>query len=302
MEEMWVEGARNEVRKSRKKVDKFYIVNVLLLGIWALVIIYPFYNSILVSLVSQKEYIRKSFMLWPKEITFDAYKFILGSPKFYYGYRNTIIILLLGVPYNMILSLGVAYALAKESFPGKRIINSLIIFTMYFSGGMIPFYLLIKRLGLMDSLAAVILPYGVNTFYMLVMSNYFRSIPASIEESAKIDGANEIIILFKIILPISMPIIATFILFFSVDRWNEWFNAMLFIRSGKRWPLQMVLRSIILTTIDDLGGQYASLRRTVFPSGVRMAAIVVTMVPIMLVYPFLQKYFMKGILVGAIKS
>jgi putative aldouronate transport system permease protein len=151
-------------------------------------------------------------------------------------------------------------------------------------------------------LASIILTYGVNTFYMIIMMNYFDTIPPSLEESAKIDGANDFVILFRIMLPLALPIIATVFLFFAVDRWNEWFNAMLFIRDGKKWPLQLVLRDIVMSSIDTLKTTSYELRRTVFPDGVKMASIVVTMAPIMLIYPFLQKYFMKGILIGAIKS
>jgi len=288
--------------KGRVRFNLFDTINFLILTLLALIIIYPFYNSILISLVPQRDYIRTPFMLFPKKITWDSYKYIFESPKIIYGYRNILIILLFGMPYNMLLTTFTAYALSRDSFPGKKIIMGLIIFTMYFGGGLIPYYLLIRGIGLVNSLASVVLTYGVNTFYMIIMMNYFNTIPASLEESARIDGANEFVILFRIMLPLALPIIATVFLFFAVDRWNEWFSAMLFLRDGKKWPLQLVLRNIVMSTIDDLGSSYASLRQTVFPAGVKMASIVVTMAPIMLIYPFLQKYFMKGILIGAIKS
>jgi putative aldouronate transport system permease protein len=288
--------------KRKVRFSLFDTINFLILTFLALIIIYPFYNSILVSLVPQRDYIRTPFMLFPKRITWDSYKYIFESPKIIYGYRSTLIILLFGIPYNMFLTTFTAYALSRTSFPGKKIIMSLIIFTMYFGGGLIPYYLLIRGLGLVNSLASIILTYGVNTFYMIIMMNYFGTIPPSLEESAKIDGANDFVILFRIMLPLALPIIATVFLFFAVDRWNEWFNAMLFIRDGKKWPLQLVLRDIVMSSIDTLKTTSYELRRTVFPDGVKMASIVVTMAPIMLIYPFLQKYFMKGILIGAIKS
>ena len=289
-------------KEMKSKVNLFDIINISFLTLLAIIVLYPFYNSILISLVSQREYIRTPFMIFPKQFDWSSYLYIFESPRIIYGYKNTLILLLFGVPYNMILTTCTAYSLSRKSFPGKKIILALIIFTMYFSGGLIPYYLLVRGLGLINNLASIIFTYGVNTFYMIIMLNYFDTIPASLEESAKLDGANDFVILFKIILPLSSPIIATVILFYAVDRWNEWYNSMLFLRDGKKWPLQLILRDIVMSSIDKLGDSYASLRRTVFPSGVKMASIVVTMAPIMLVYPFLQKYFMKGILIGAIKS
>jgi putative aldouronate transport system permease protein len=288
--------------RNRQKADPVHLAIAFVLGICALSIVYPFYNAVLVSFATQKEYIRTPFMLFPHEITWEAYRFIFNSPRIYNGYMTTLVILIFGVPYNMLLTTCTAYALSRESFPGKKIFTALIVFTMYFSGGLIPFYLIVKQLGLMNSVASVILVYGANTFYMLLMRSYFATIPAALEESAKLDGANDLVILLRIMLPLSLPILATVILFFSVDRWNEWFNAMLFIRDGNKWPLQLVLRSIVVSTIDDLGSRNVTVERTVFADGVKMAAVIITMAPIMLIYPFLQKYFMKGILIGSVKS
>jgi len=285
-----------------KKVDLFYIINALILGLWALTIIYPFYNSFLASIVTQKEYVRNPFMLIPKNITFEAYAYIFNSSRVLSGYKNTILLLVLGLPYNMLITTCLAYALSRDSFPGKKFFSAVVIFTMYFGGGLIPFYLLIKNLGLNNSLAAIILSYGANTFYVILMRNYFASLPKELEESAKVDGANDIFILFNVAIPLSKPIFVTVLLFFAVDRWNEWFNSMLFLRDSSNWPLQVVLRSIVVTSIDDISSRDISLRKNLFSDGVKMAAVLVTMAPVMLVYPFLQKYFMKGILIGAVKG
>ena len=285
-----------------RKINWFYILNIVVLSLWALTILYPFYNAILISLVSQKEYMMTPFMLFPKNITFDAYTYIFNSSRIYHGYRNTLLILLIGVPFNMLTTAFTAYALSRDRFPGKKAITALVVFTMYFSGGLIPLYLLVRDLGLMNSLASVILVYGANTFYLLLMRSYFLEIPAALEESAKIDGANDLVILLRIMLPLALPIVATVTLFFSVDSWNEWFNAMLFLREGEKWPLQLVLRSIVMSTIDDIGSRNVSIRKTVFEDGVKMAAVFITMAPIMFTYPFLQKYFIKGILIGSVKS
>ena len=176
---------------------------------------------------------------------------------------------------------------------------------MLFNGGIIPMYLLMMKLGLTNSLGSVVFAYGINTFYMVIMRNFFSSLPVALVESAKIDGAGEWRILFRIILPLSMPIIATITLFYTVDRWNEWYNAMIFIKSPNMQPLQLVLRSIVLESqmMDKIAASgTAVIDKERFVSGMKMAAVVVTMLPVMCVFPFLQKYFVKGVMVGAIKA
>lgn len=285
----------------QKKNSADYIITFVLV-LYGLAVLYPFYNSILVSLVSEKEYMSTPFMLFPKNPTLLSYRYVFTSADILNGYKSTLIIVIFGVAYNMLLTSTCAYALTKE-FPGKKIILILIVFTMYFGGGLIPYYMLIKNLGLIDSYGALILPYGVNTFYMLVMRNYFKSIPAEIEESAKLDGANELLILWKIILPVSLPVIATFLLFFSVDRWGEWFNGVLFIKTTAKRPLQMVLRSILMSLSNEASiNMPPELKKNLYGDSVKMACVVVVMAPIMFVYPFVQKYFMKGIMVGAVKT
>ncbi len=290
------------MKRKKSRWSLSYALIVLFLSLCGLIVFYPFYNSVLVSLVSQKEYIQTPFMLFPKKITFDAYRFLFEDGSILLGYRSTLFIVALGVPYNLLLTSSVAYAMSRPAFPGKKIINAMIILTMYFSGGIIPTYLLVRSLGLLNSLASVILVYGVNTYNMIIMRNFFLSIPASIEESARIDGANDIVVLFRIVLPLSKPIVATMFLFFTVDRWNEWFNAMVFLRDNGKWPLQMVLRSIVNQPLLDFSVTTSALKNSVFSDGIKMAAVVVTMLPVMLVYPFVQKHFMKGIMLGGVKA
>jgi putative aldouronate transport system permease protein len=233
----------------------------------------------------------------------ESYLYVLYSQRVWSGYIVTLLVVLIGVPYNLFMTLTMAYALSRRKFLGMNAIMNMIIFTMFFGGGLIPYYLLVKNLGLRDSIFAMIIPYGLNAFYMLICRNFFRTLPASLEESAYMDGANELRILWSIILPLSKPVIATVALFYAVDRWNEWWNGLLFIRDLDRQPLQLVLRNIISTIqSSDANGVPFAIRSVVFSEGVKMASIFVTMLPIMLVYPFLQKFFMKGILIGAIKS
>lgn len=288
--------------KKKRKADPAYILVMVILTVFGLIVLYPFYNAVLVSLVSQKEYIQTPFMLYPKNITLASYQYLFEDGSILGGYQSTLLLVLLGVPYNLLLTASVAYGMSRPRFPGKKIINVVIIITMYFSGGIIPTYLLVQSLGLTNSLGSVILVYGVNTFNMIIMRNFFLSIPKEIEESALIDGANEIVVMFRIIFPLSKPIMATMLLFFTVDRWNEWFNAMVFLRDNNQWPLQLVLRSIVNQPLMDFSVTTSALRNTVFSDGIKMAAVVVTMLPVMLVYPFVQKHFMKGIMLGGVKA
>ena len=286
-----------------RKFDLFYVAIVAVLSIWALLVLYPFYNALLVSVTPLKEYTLSPFLIYPKSITLSAYQYILSSGRIFVGYKTTLAILFLGLPYNMLLSVLTAYALSKNKFPGKNGIIFFIIFTMFFNGGLIPLYLVVKTLGIMNTIWSVVLPYGINTFYMLIIKNYFETLPAEIEESAKIDGAGIFTTIFKIVLPLSTPIIATFVLFYAVDRWNEWFYPMLFLSKPNLIPLQVILRNILVENqAETLYAAGSSLRKEVYAKSIKMAAVVITMAPIMCVYPFLQRYFVKGLLLGAVKS
>ena len=220
------------MRKRPFKVTDAIIL--LILTIWGIVIVYPFYNSILVSLSTEADYLRTPFMMWPRRVDFTAYRFIFNSRSIAYGYRVTIFITITGVLYSMLLTIPLSYAFARNKFPGKNLILNLIIFTMYFHGGLIPYYLLIRNLGLMNNILVLILPIGVSTFNFLITRNYFRTIPASLEESAKMDGANDLYILVRIIVPLAMPVLMVIALFYGVASWNEWFNGLLFIRDANK--------------------------------------------------------------------
>ena len=272
------------------------------LALFALIILYPFYNSICVSLVSQADYIKARFMLYPKNITLESYFIVFENGSIFDGMKVTVFITLVGVVYNMLLTVSLAYGFSKQ-FPGRKFFLSMIVFTMYFSGGLIPFYLLIKDLNLIDNVFSMILPTGVSIMYMTVIRQNFESLPAELEESARMDGANDLTILFKILLPLSVPILVTFALYYGVERWNEWYNGMLFIRSFEKRPLQLVLRGIIQTTGQAMmTSDLQQYNITPFSEGIKMACIVVTATPIILVYPFIQKYFVSGLTVGAVKG
>jgi len=289
-------------RSKLNRLNAFDYILIVFLTVFALLILYPFYNSVCVSLVSQADYIKTRFMLYPRNITFESYFVVFKNGSIFDGMKVTLIITLVGVLYNMLLTISLAYGFSKE-FPGKKLFMMMIVFTMYFSGGLIPFYLLIKDLKLVDNIFSMILPSGVSIMYMTVIRQNFESLPAELEESARIDGANDLTILFRILLPLSVPILVTFALYYGVERWNEWYNGMLFIRSFEKRPLQLVLRGIIQTTGQAMvTNELEQYNITPFSEGIKMACVVVTMTPIILVYPFIQKYFVSGMTVGAVKG
>lgn len=289
-------------RNKLNRLNAFDYILIVFLTVFALLILYPFYNSVCVSLVSQADYIKTRFMLYPRNITFESYFVVFKNGSIFDGMKVTLIITLVGVLYNMLLTVSLAYGFSKE-FPGKKLFMMMIVFTMYFSGGLIPFYLLIKDLKLVDNIFSMILPSGVSIMYMTVIRQNFESLPAELEESARIDGANDLTILFRILLPLSVPILVTFALYYGVERWNEWYNGMLFIRSFEKRPLQLVLRGIIQTTGQAMvTNELEQYNITPFSEGIKMACVVVTMTPIILVYPFIQKYFVSGMTVGAVKG
>ncbi len=290
----------------KKSIQIFDVVVFAILSLWALVIFIPFYNLVMISISTQAESVSTPFMIFPKKPTLDSYIALFQDGRIWIGYKTTVSILALGLPINMVLTTTLAYALSKDSFPGKKAILFIILFTMFFSGGIIPLYLLVKSLNLTNKLIGVVLVSGTSTFNMIIMRNYFQSLPAAMGESARIDGAGEWTIMLRIILPLSAPIIATVALFFAVDRWNEWFNAMIFIRDTNKTPLQLVLRSIGLeaSMIGEQGmaSEVASQATNRYAKAMKMAAVAVTLLPVMCVYPFLQKHFVKGVMIGAIKA
>lgn len=285
--------------------NKFELLDGFILAfllIMAAIIIIPLINVIALSFATQKEAAETPLLLIPTQPTIDNYYRLFQDPRILIGYKTTAMILLLGVPLNLLLTTSLAYGLTRTNFPGAKFIFYAVLLTMLFNGGIVPMYLLMMQLGLTKSIWSVILAYGVNTFYFIVMRTYMTTLPESLIESAKIDGASELQVLFRIILPLSKPIIATILLFYAVDRWNEWFNAMVFLRRNDLIPLQLVLRTIVMDSVIVNSLSIAGPRIPRFTEGIQTATIVVTMLPIMLVFPFLQKHFVKGIMIGAVKA
>lgn len=287
-------------KPKKKPVTAGDVIVIVILTLIALLIFLPFYNSIIISFESPQAYALHPVSLYPVDFSMKNYSYLLEKGQIGTGYKNTIFITGIGSIYGMAVSVMTAYAFSRKKFPGKKPLFFLMMLTMFFNGGMIPTYLQLKNMGLIDSLWGVILPLGVSTYNIIVLKSGFEQTPPELEEAAKIDGANDLIIFFRIMLPLQGALLATFFLFTAVAYWNEWFWSMLLIDSGSKMTLQTVLRAIICeATVDaDISsGDVTDL----FSQGVKMAAVVMTMVPIMCVYPFLQKYFVKGVMIGAVK-
>jgi putative aldouronate transport system permease protein len=243
-------------------------------------------------------------LFYPRGFSLEGYRLVFKNEQIFVGYMNTFIYLGAGLTVNMIMTTLCAYALSRKGFMLKRIITFVIMFTMYFSGGLIPFYLLIKGLDMINTRAVLIFPLAINTFNMIVLRTAFANIPVDLEESAKIDGANDFVIMFRIVVPLSVATIMVIGLYYAVGIWNAWFHAAIFISKRELFPLQLVLREILITAESSTMAEGMSdVNQDIFLSEIiKYATIIVTIVPILLVYPFIQKYFVKGVMIGAIKG
>jgi len=290
----------------RKKTDIYDILVLCAISLWALIIILPFFNVVAISFTTSREYLDRPLLLFPYQPTLKNYVDILKDARIWIGYRTTLQLLLLALPLNLFLTVSFAYGLSRKGYPGRKLIFFLVLFTMLFNGGILPLYMLMMNLGLTNTLGALVFASGINTFYVIIARNFFSTLPDALIESAKIDGAGEWRILWRIILPLSLPILATITLFYTVDRWNEWWFARIFIKSASLQPLQLVLRSMVLESnlMEQLSADTGAviIDRERFSDGMKMAAVMITMLPVMCVFPFLQRYFVKGVLIGAIKS
>ncbi|HIS93360.1 MAG TPA: carbohydrate ABC transporter permease [Candidatus Alectryocaccomicrobium excrementavium] len=293
-------------RYSRSRLTLMDAVVGTILTLMALLVILPFYNAIMISFVTESEYFRNPFILFPHEPTLEAYTTLLDTGNILAGYGNTLIHIAIGLPISMFITFALGYVLSRPAFPGRRFLYVFVLITMLFSGGMVPSFLLIRSLDLMNTRWSVILSCLLSTYYVVLVTNFIRSLPGSLLESARLDGASEATILVRIVLPLSKPILATIALFYAVDKWNEWWNSMLYINRMEMYPLQLILQNIINTyqsaTDRNIASADALNRLKTFSMGIKMAAIVVTMLPIMCVFPFLQRFFVKGIMIGAVKG
>jgi putative aldouronate transport system permease protein len=266
--------------------------------------IYPFWHVIMSSLSSADATMKGGVFLWPKGFTLETYERVFKNPQIWSGYFTTIIVAVTGTVLGTLLTAMTAYALSKDAMPFAKALMVLVLFTMIFNGGMIPNYLLIKNMGLIDNRWALILPGLISAYNVIIMKTFFRSIPDSLEESAKIDGANEAYIFIKIILPLSKATIAAIALFTAVGYWNDYFSTVLYINVREKWALQAVLRFMLTQTTQALAAAGVNVVATtnMTAATIKAASVVVATVPILCVYPFVQKHFVKGVLIGGIKG
>jgi len=289
----------------RRRAEAFDVINVLICVFAGFVTLFPFYRVFITSFVSFKEYITTPVILFPKQWTLQAYKMIFQTDQLAISLRNTTFITVFGTLISLSLTALMAYPMSKSRLPGIKVLNYFIIIPMMFGGGLIPFYFVVRSLGLLNSLWALILPSCLASFNIILTKNFFMSLPPDLEESAKLDGANDLVILFRIILPLSKPILATMCLFYGVGYWNTYFNAILFLTRSNLYPLQYVLRQLLVdNSLESIipGMAYFAARAFETSFTLKMAVTVVSTVPIICVYPFLQRYYVQGIMLGAVKG
>ena len=288
------------MRNRKATTADFLIAGFLFLLVLAVVV--PFINTIAISFSTQREYLNTPLLLIPRKPTLNNYINLLRDKRISIGYLTSLKILLLGLPINLFLTVSLAYGTSRKNYPGKRLILGAILFTMLFNGGILPLYLQMRELHLTNTIWSVILASGINVFYFVLARNYFCSLPEALIESAQLDGAGEWKILFSIILPISKPILATLTLFYMVDRRSGRYNALILLHDKRIIPLQVVLRSIVMESNISSNTSSAQAAVRNFDMGIKMGAVMLTSLPIMCVFPFLQKHFAKGVMVGAIKA
>ena len=284
----------------------FDIANYLIVTLIALTTIFPFIYIIGASFATEYEIATRPMFIIPQDATTAAYQFIFSSNKILRGFGNSLLITVCGTAINLFFTVTMAYALSKSRLRGRNFFLNMVIVSMFFSGGMIPGYIVVANiLNLKNTYWSVLLPGAISAYNMMIVKNFFQGIPQELEESAAIDGCTDIGVLLRIVLPLSLPVLATFGLFYAVGHWNAYFGAMIYMKTAKeKWPLQVLLRELIILSNGTAGDMNNLDPEFVQPpeQSVKMAVIVVSTVPIMCVYPFLQKYFVKGVMVGALKG
>lgn len=273
------------------------------LSIVGVMTLFPLYYVFTVSFTSPEEYTSKGFVLFPETWSLLSYRYIFSTKAFVNAIGISGFLAIVGTSISVLLTSSFAYTLSRKRLKGRRILLLLVLLTTLFQAGIIPDYLLVKELGLINSLWALILPVMTSGWYTLLMKGFYDSIPEALQEAATIDGCNEIGVWVRIILPLSIPSMVAFGLFFAVSYWNTFFHAMLYINDYHKWPLQILLRNMIVDSSTSMGGSMALGNDLQLPSEtIKMAAVVVATVPILMVYPFLQKHFAKGAMIGSIKE
>ncbi|MCT1401288.1 ABC transporter permease [Paenibacillus sp. LC231] len=290
--------------KQKSIADRLFNgVNISLLLVISAVMLFPFVYLFSVSFSSFEDFLGSKLLLWPSKWTTDAYEYIWASRTFRQALLNTSVVTVLGTIVNLFFTATMAYALSRP-IVGQRTVMFMVVFALLFSAGMIPTYLVVQETGLLDSIWSLILPVAIAPFNLIVIRQFFMNIPSDMIEAGIVDGANDLQIFGRIILPLSKPALAAFSLFYAVTHWNNYFAPILYINDPSKWTIQVVLRQIVVVgeTTGTLGGDNMFLENPPPPETIQMAAILMATLPILIVYPFLQKHFAKGVMLGAVKG
>lgn len=278
--------------------------NYIFLAIFAVVCILPFIYIIGGSFATNAELVEKGFFLFPTTFSLDAYKYIFSSSTLLQSVFVSVYVTLAGTVLNLFFTVTMAYPLARRTLSGRNAILNLVVFSMLFSGGIVPTFLIVRNLGLLDTYWSLMLPGAISAFNLIIVKNFFQELPPGLEEAARIDGCTDAGVLWRIVLPLSKPVLATFGVFYAVGHWNNFFSALLYVSSPEKWPLQVLLRQIVMLSQGSIGDTTQMDQAFTMPPDqvVKMAVIVVGTVPILLIYPFLQRYFAQGVLLGSVKG
>lgn len=280
----------------------FTIINIIVLILIGIVTLYPFLYVLSASLSEQTYIMQGKISIFPQGFNTEAYKRVFQNPMIGRAYFNTVFYTLAGTSINLLLTVFGAYPLSRARFPGKKFFMFLVTFTMFFGGGMIPSFMVVRNLHMYNTIWAMLIPGAVSTWNLIIMKSFFQQIPVSLEESALIDGTNEIQALFWIILPLSLPSLATIGLFYAVGHWNGFFSALIYLKDKELFPLQIILRQIVIQNQTDDMLSDLNQGRELISESIKFATIIVATLPILVIYPFIQKYFVKGVMVGAVKG
>ena len=294
--------ARGKKYYANRPSTSILIINIVFFAALCFVTLYPVWSTFVGSFMPMSEYASSPIKLWPKNFQLNAYESLLLDKDILTPMANSLFVTVVGTVMSLAVMSTGAYALSRKYFYGRKLIMKFILITMLFSGGLIPTFICLRTLGLINSLWACVLLPLVSPYYLIIMRSYFMGLPDSLEESARIDGANDLVVFFQIIMPVSMPIIATMILFVAVDRWNDVYTNLMFVMKTTKQTLQVMIYKMLVNLDSSTGGNNMAFARETTPQTQRMAAITVTTVPILVVYPFLQKHFVKGVMIGSIKG
>lgn len=294
-----------EISGKKHKITVFGVINTSILVIFAIVCIFPLVYEFLISVASKVDYYQSNFITVPRHFTMENFRYIFVQSNIWRALLISLFTTVVGTLFNMLLTIIGAYALSREDMPFKKAFFVFVLFTMFFGGGLIPFYLVVKNLGLLTSdftsVLSVIIPFGISGFNMIILRNFFRSVPEEILEAAEIDGASQFRIMTQFVIPLSKAGLATVALFYAVERWNDWYWPMLFITNADYATLSLTLKNILSanTALDSVVGVDSTVT---FAEGQSAATIIIAILPIVCVYPFVQKYFVRGVMLGGVKS